>query len=254
MAFVLFRLACHDTADIGLAFSVNSATDFSDAELARSVLEYLLEQDAKFAPSTFSRFPPAQIQLAGRLSDAIDTWATGGEQGREGRERRSGGIALESVHGVRYHVSWERFPGAAPASIAGIIPDAVARDCDAHRTLQKLIEDLCVLTRAFYGEVRRMVSGWDKPYDFQVRLPDVPNFLVLGPTLVEHFHKRRLLDAPVFQAGEFSPGFVSVAVTRSAYDELPEELKAKMREHLGEENFMSGGKWRYKNGGLPPLF
>lgn len=237
----------------GIAFSVNSVADFSRHELAEEVVGFLLRQEPAFVPTRYAQYPPAKTMILGHFSDVVDTWTSKTTRSTSDPESASGGVALESATGVRYLVSWEGRRDAPPPSVAGVVPDSIWSAHDALLHLQRIVEQMCVLTGAFYGEARTMLPGWEKPYDFRLRLPDVPWLFVLGPPLVDHFGKARLLSSPVFRVAEYSPGFVSLLVTHSPEEGLSENVKARVREHLGDENFMSGGRWRYKNGGLPPL-
>jgi hypothetical protein len=237
----------------GLAFSVNSTADFARPEFAQAVLDVLLRQDSAFVPTLYSRYPPASTALTQHVEDAVNIWTNAGGRTGYSPDIASGGIALQSALGTRYQVSWENSADAAPPSIAGTVPSKLVRTVDVLARLRELVEQLTVVTNAFYGEVRAMTPGWDLPFNFRARLPDIPWFSSFGPPLVDHFGKPCLLSTPVLSSQEFSPGFVSLLVAPSPFDKLAERTKEDIRRHLGDENFMSGGKWRYSTGTLPHL-
>jgi len=117
-----------------------------------------------------------------------------------------------------------------------------------------LIKNLAADVQAIYGEIRNTAyPGWDLPFDLKIRLPDVPWVSIYGLPYIQHFGLERILTAPFNSVAQLSEGLIWAQATPSAFEEITESRKKIIREHLGDESFMSGGRWRYKTGSAPVL-
>jgi hypothetical protein len=83
------------------------------------------------------------------------------------------------------------------------------------------------------------------------RLPDIPWSAIMGEPYIEMFGAERLLSTPCEAFREIGPRHIWLQATASPFEPVPDEVRATIRAHLGEESVMSSGRWRYVDGIAP---
>ncbi len=114
-----------------------------------------------------------------------------------------------------------------------------------------LFKDLARASKACYGEIRCSQDSGLKPFDLVRRLPDIPNVLMLGPDYFQIFAEEKIRTAPVESVLDLGSAGYCLVVADSLDVPVLEEQKALLRQYLGEDAFMSGGRFRYKSGRAP---
>lgn len=239
-----------------LGFSLSSLADFEDAELARHVVKRLLTLPKNLAPEKCSAFEPVDQPLdPSDPESAVRLWLNPEANARNKVRlgEAAGSLMLESSKKAAYHVDWQKAAQPSFAYIGGNAPLNLLRS--EPRMLMEFVnlsKELAVATQAVYGEVRNMsFKGWDAPMDLVKRLPDIPWASVYGELYISLFGRQRVLNAPFHRIEELPSGALWLEASASPFEQVSEEAKARIRQHLGEDAFMSGGRWRYTDGRAP---
>jgi len=238
-----------------IGFSLTSLEDFESPERAQRVVERLLRASSKeLRPKRYGFDEPVTENLdEADLRPVIGRWLHGPGSGDWPSNEREGGVILQCSPLTGYQVSWRK---AAPPSFAFVggqvgLPLLRARP-DLLGEIKGLVRDLIPLVLPVYGEIRNMsLRGADLPFDLHRRLPDVPWISVYGPPYVSLFGRERLLTAPFEHVEEMHSGYVWAQASGPAFDVVPDKVKTAIRMHLGDDAFMSGGRWRYTDGRAP---
>ncbi len=234
-----------------LGFSLSTLADFESEGLARAVVRRLVETISALTPATFDDYEPVKRPVnGGAVGEAVDMWLN--RAGPVVSGPRSGSVLFENREGVRYQVGWRKADSPGFAFIGGEIPLTVASRDTVLEAFLHLVRDLAVVVDAAYGEVRNMsFKDWDRPLDLFRRLPDVPWSSIYGEPYLELFGTERIRSAPFFKTEPIAPRHVWAQASDSPFEQVPEPTRAAIRNHLGEDAFMSGGRWRYDTGRAP---
>ena len=160
---------------------------------------------------------------------------------------------MERTPSLYFLVHWKRHSVPSFAAVSGSIPWSILAE-EATRLDQfiQLVKTLAGDINAVYGDVQNMAfPGWDTPLDLRVRLPDVPWLSFYGRPYIQMFGKVRIETAPFYKVQRLQSGHYLLQAGQSLWDPVPEPTKDAIRKHLGEDAFMSGGRWRYKTGRAP---
>lgn len=240
-----------------VGFSLNSLLDFAETTLAEKVLRRLLDNEAPLRPTTFGAYEPITQSITPRdLGSMTALWLGAFPNGRPDTGTSEGGILLACPSGVGYQVSWQK--GSAPALpfVGGDVPLALLRGSPSVlESFLCLVKDLALIVDAAYGDIRNMsFPGWDLPFDLFKRLPDVPWGSLYGPPYISMFGRECIVTAPFHRIDEVGPSHLWLQASPSVLVPVDEETRARIRQHLGEEAFMSMGRWRYASGRAPRFF
>ncbi len=244
-----------------LGFSLASLKNFEEANLARRVLETFLECRPPLRPKVLAAVEPATRPFSSRtLNEAIGVWLNSGANANDQQDsgHRRGTLVLRTSSPLGglggYLINWRRAktdPGfsfvsgdCALATIRGM-PSLLGE-------FVSLFRDLAGLTDPTYGSVKNMsFKGWDLPFDFKVRLPDIPWLFILGKPYLDMFGRERVMSTPAHSVQEWGEHRVAIQATPSVLEPVPEPVRSAIRAHLGDAAFMCGGRWRYKDGWAP---
>jgi len=238
-----------------IGFELASLEDFEDQDRARRVIERLVGASSKeLRPKRYGFDEPVTQSVdEDDLRPMIDRWLHGPGTGDWPGEEREGGVILQSSSLTGYQVSWRKAVEPTFSFVGGQVGAALLRkQPDLLAELEGLVKDLIPLLLPAYGEIRNMsLRGADLPLDLRRRLPDIPWVSIYGPPYVSLFGRERLLAAPFTRVDEVHPGYIWAQASDSAFDVVPDEAKNAIRMHLGDDAFMSGGRWRYTDGKAP---
>jgi hypothetical protein len=234
-----------------LGFSISSLADFESTATAEAVVRRLFDVPALLRPNRFGEYEPADRPAA--TEQVMEQWLYQVGQ-RRADQPGLGNLIFDSSSGVRYQVGWHKAVEPRFSFIGGEIPLTLAAQPEALHSFLRLVRELAVIVDAVYGEVRNLsFPGWDLPFDLWKRLPDVAWATILGGPYVSMFGQTRVLSTPCSRVERLGPNHFWLEATNSPFEPVPEDVRSMIRAHLGEESFMSGGRWRYSSG-VAPLF
>jgi len=237
-----------------IGFSLTSLDDFENRDRAQGVIERLVRGPKELRPKRYGFDEPVSEAIdEGNLRPVVERWLHGPGVGSWPGNEREGGVIMRGAGLMGFQVSWRKSTEPSFAFVGGQVDIPVLRQEPQLRSeLERLVRDLIPLVLPVYAEIRNMsLKGADLPFDLRRRLPDIPWVSVYGPPYVSLFGRERLLSAPFAHVAEVHPGYVWAQASESVFETIPEEVKTGIRAHLGEDAFMSGGRWRYKEGRAP---
>lgn len=238
-----------------IGFSLVSLENFEDENLAYRVLDRLTTASSKeLSPKRYGYDEPVTEKLdKGNLRPVIERWLYGPGDGEWPSEEREGGVILRCSSLTGYQVSWRKAFEPSFSFVGGQIDISLLREQPSLlKEIEKVVRDLIPLVLPVYGEIRNMsLKGADLPSDLRRRLPDVPWISIYGLPYVSLFGRERLLSAPFRHVEEGLSGCIWAQASVSVFEAVPNEVKTAIRMHLGDDAFMSGGRWRYTDGKAP---
>lgn len=237
-----------------VGFSLMSLVDFEDIDLARRVVQRLMKACTVLRPRKFGVYDPLTEEIdASNLTPVTDVWPNTTAKAREDAKPREGILQLECSSGACYMINWRKSRTPCFSAVDGHVPLPLLKaEPSVLEELIDLIRDLALYVDTVYGDVRNMsFKGWDLPLDLLKRLPDVPWAGVYGPPYVSMFGKERIASAPFYKLQSIGSSHFWLQASESVFDPVAEETRAAIREHLGEDAFMSKGRWRYTDGKAP---
>lgn len=237
-----------------VGFELASLEDFENQERARRILARLAKTSKDLCPKRYGFYEPLTESFDGKnLRPVIERWLYGPGRGDWPSAEREGGVILKRSSLTGYQVSWRKDIEPSFSFVGGQVALSILLKREGLlNELESVVKDLLPLVLPVYGEIRNMTQkGADLPFDLRRRLPDVPWVSIYGPQYVSMFGRERLLTAPFRRWEELDLGYIWAQASDSAFDEVPDEAKAAIRMHLGDDAFMSGGRWRYTDGRAP---
>jgi hypothetical protein len=170
----------------------------------------------------------------------------------------TGLVAMCSPAGVDYQLGWKRDSVSAWSFFSGLATFTTEADAEVRDSfLLTLIAEIACELSGFYGEIRSVASpDWSTPFDLRVRLPDIPNISIYGPDYIAFFGPDRLKRAPFVLITQPCTKTMWLWATHDVYEVVPSQTRLALREALGHDSFMTGGRSRYRQGrspGVPPL-
>jgi len=233
-----------------ITFVLYSVLDFEKREIVEQVLANLMSAPLPLRPTHYGR--TEADQRISDLNDVVDLIVGVRRPPTEGE--RFGGVLLRSGR-CSYQVQWSKMRKPSMPFVLGSVDRELIESSPAQvSALCDLIKKLVSAVSSVYGEIRDMSNPLsDIPIDLWKRLPDVPAISIYGLPYVAMFGEDRLRDAPFCHMDHLPGGQYWLEASGTLLEPVPEQTKAAIRSHLGEDAFMSGGKRLYKTG-LAPEF
>ncbi len=235
-----------------VAFSMLSLRDFDDEALAQRVIERLMNTPKALRPERFGPYEPLRRIPDDAQQPLIDVWLNS-EVRKHGRMPQSSLLLLEGPSGVTYQFSWRKGKAPSFSGVAGTIPiRLLRRKPEVFQRWLELIKDIVRDTDPVYGEIKSMaLPGWNRPFDLQKRLPDIPWVSIYGEPYISFFGEEKIQRAPFLRVDRLPSGHFWLQAGESVLEPVSESKKAEIRKHFGEECFMSGRRTRYREGRAP---
>jgi|GEM_PF-2505694 len=239
----------------GLEFSIASLEDFSQSACARNLITTFLEvPPPEWIPKQYGDSEPVGKHIdPANLEGMVDTLTPSSQRRSmcEGRSNYHGGsLTLEFMAKGAYMMNWSYGPPPVFAFASGWIPWSQVSVDTKMQLWISLVRKLCEVVNPVYGEIRNGLHP-SYPFDLAKRLPDVPWISIYGAPYIKMFTEERILSAPFWKIERLPSGQYLLQATESPYEPIPEEKRSAIRRHLGEDAFMSGGRWRYRDGLAP---
>ena len=242
----------------GIACTLVCTADLEDRKRAEQVVHFFLNLPHPLRPRWFGRFPD-ELHRVETSRDLVETLV--GAATRESDARTgwlAGSLYLKAGPYCHFNLNWSKSDGQnkpgpfLPSVMCTLMRPLVERRATALPLFLSAIKSIVPLVEPIYGEIRSMAFDcWETPMDLTKRLPDIPNVSIYGPPYVMLFGHDCVERAPFLRVQELQPGYFWLEATECPFDEVPQELRTRVREHFGEDAFMRGKKWRYDSGRAP---
>ncbi len=230
----------------GIVFSLNTLRNLSQQSV-KEIVNLICNAPIEIRPTRFGLFggdyPLGDLDSASNLLIK--------------RKNTNDAGSLVLVHGenCEYQLQWNNVDPPSFHFIGGfLLNKSFTGRKGILQNFVDLVKSLAIESAVVYGEIRSMESpDWDVPFNLRVRLPDIPNISIYGAPYVNFFSKEKIEKAPFHYKEEITQGIYWLEAIESVDQVVPEDVRMMIRSHLGDGAFMSGKKWRYKDG-LHPDF
>ncbi|WP_254459649.1 hypothetical protein [Xanthomonas sacchari] len=229
----------------GITFSLFSAKSNFEREMVSKIIEELLGAPEEIRPRSFGFFSGDKpIRESAEVLDLIF---------KKSQVQPDAISLVLEFGGGGYQLQWNKTEPPEFCFIGGTLRNNLisskpgALDC-----FIDLFKGLATIFDVSYGEIRSMaVKNWDNPVDLWKRLPDIPSISIYGKDYIDMFGRCRIESAPFLKVKILSEELYVLYAADDVVSPVDEKTKDQIRAHLGEDSFMSGGKWRYKDGVHP---
>lgn len=239
----------------GIGFCLNSLEDFDDRDLAECVIRAILNGPTFMVPTKYGRDQPLKSVIDPTdISPLINLWVPRiKNKSTSPMTFPEGLLLMEFARNGDYLIHWKKADEPLFPGVSGGVPWCLLKDRPERlNEFIGLVKVLTTLLNPVYGDIQNLaIGGWDTPLDLEKRLPDIPWISIYGAPYIEMFTEQRILSAPFWETEKLPSGHYFLQATESPHKRVPEETRAAIRRHLGEDAFMSGGRWRYKSGRAP---
>lgn len=230
--------------------------DFYNKELATKVIELINFYGKDFMPDKFDNYKPLKKKYnLENLDEVLEGWLN--EEGNSvNTEYMMGSLLMDKSRSSKasYMVSWEKNqkPNFHSLSFDCNI-DYLKKKGNLSKFLE-LCSKLCLILKPVQGEI---VNCMDKytfaPLDLRLRHPELQWLNIFGKPYIELFSREKLLKTPCYKAYELSEDIIIIQLTESVFEDIPDEVRLKVKEYLGKDAFVELGKssHNYKEGIAP---
>lgn len=232
----------------GVTFSLSSLRDFSSPSLAREIVQVICGSPKNIRPTKFGPF-----EGESPIGDDLDEPLKYLVRQAGGKPSEAGSLVLNAGKNCEYQVQWNKSsPPSFPFVGGFLLRTAFIKDPNVLSDFLDLVKRLAPVVNVVYGDIRSMeFPGWDTPFNLSLRLPDIPNVSIYGKPYIEHFGRSRIESAPFYRIEKLAGDLYWLQATELVTDPVPDDIRAEVRKHFGEDAFMSGKKWRYSDGKHP---
>ncbi len=239
-----------------IAVKFKCLNDFYNRELATKIIELINSYGKDFMPDKFDNYQPLKKKYnLENLDEVLEGWLN--EEGNSvNKEYMMGSLLMDKSRSSKasYMVSWKKTqePNFHFFSF----------DCDIEYlkkkgNLSKFLElssKLCLVLNPVQGRiVNCMGKHTFAPLDLRLRHPELQWLNVFGKPYIELFGREKLLNTPCYKAYELSEDIIIIQLTESVFEDIPDEVRLKVKEYLGKDAFVELGKssHNYKDGIAP---
>ena len=230
--------------------------DFYNRELSTKVIELINSYGKDFIPDKFDNYQPLKKKYnLENLDEVLEGWLN--EEGNSvNKEYMMGSLLMKKSRSSKasYMISWEKTqePNFHYFSLSVNI-DYLKNQ----KKIQKFMELSKELIFAF-----NPVNGWiinkmsnhnSGPINLRLRHPELQWLNIFGKPYIELFGREKLLNTPCYKAYELSEDIIIIQLTESVFEDIPDEVRLRVKEYLGKDAFVELGKssHNYKEGIAP---
>jgi hypothetical protein len=239
-----------------IGFLLLSLEDFENVNLAREVISILFSGSEELQPQIYNCLKGEKRIES--MDELTDIFMGEGRYSNHSLIAKLSTLILSRNNHCYYQISWDKILPKfrpSPQMISGSLTISMLKEKPL--LLSEFITQIKRLTevsKPVYGDFQsRAIKGWDNPIDLEVRLPDIRPVSIYGPPYVELFGREAIESAPFQKIEEIAPGYYWLEANDSVFEPVPEETKAAIRKHFGEDAFMVGRRYRHKSGRAPKL-
>ena len=228
-------------------FVLYSLRDFESPSVVAPIVECLLRAPLGFRVTHFGR-DDANRRIGS--ADEIVRVVTG-PPGRSGP--RLGGALLRSGSACEYQIQWAKMASPSFSLVIGSMSrEPLATQATRLGALEDLVRQLTQVVDPVYGEIRDMSTlHAGAPIDLKTRLPEIPAVSIYGEPYVRLFGEECVRGAPFRSITLLDRHHYWLRASVSVIEPVDAVAGAAIREHFGEDAFMSGGRRLYRTGRAP---
>ncbi len=239
-----------------IAVKFKCLNDFYNRELATKIIELINSYGKDFMPDKFDNYQPLKKKYnLENLDEVLEGWLN--EEGNSvNKEYMMGSLLMDKSRSSKasYMVSWKKTqePNFHFFSFDCNI-DYLKKNGNLSKFLE-LCSKLCLILNPVQGEiVNCMGKHTFAPLDLRLRHPELQWLNIFGKPYIELFGREKLLNTPCYKAYELSEDIIIIQLTESVFEDIPDEVRLKVKEYLGKDAFVELGKssHNYKDGIAP---
>lgn len=228
----------------GISVSISTTDDFSKGDIAAGVIKAIFESPVNLKPVRYGLFSGDEII---ECAEDIVRVLVGQESKSE-----AGGVVLSANKDCEYQLQWDRANNLLSYFGGFLLSNAYRRNPKILHDYLSFIKGLAVVCNVAYGDIRSMnCDGWDTPFNLMMRLPEIPNVSIYGRPYVEMFGRDKIENAPFYQVEQIANDIYWLQSTADVTEMVSGSAREKIRGYFGENAYMAGKKWRYKDGTHP---
>lgn len=231
----------------GTTFSLFFTQGFENKEIAQKIVNVLISAPKRVRPRKFGAFPPGR-----KIENADDVVGVLVNERGPKSGPRAGSLIMDVGKDCGFQAQWNKSAEPSFPFIGGhLMFAAIAKDGAILDDFIGVVRTLVGTLKPVYGEVRSMaVKGWDTPVNLTMRLPDVPPISIYGKEYIDLFGKDKIERAPFLSITPVGECYWLTAHD-SVMEEVPDARRESIRNYLGEDSFVAGGKRKYTHGHAP---
>ena len=235
-----------------------SLKNFQDYVLANGVINTINQFGKDFIPQVFDYYEPLKRKYNEGDSQSVAHLWVNDEANKVAFKNEFAGSHIimqkKKGHKVEYSINWRKDNTITFNTISITIELAYFKTGRELEEFLNLCKELSVIIEPVYGMIQNeSFPGWAEPINLTRRLPNTTWMTIFGKLYIEMFGKAKLLNTPCYKVNEISDSLIFMQSTESVFEPIPEDVKTKIKYHLGEESFVWDGKdYRsYKDGKTP---
>lgn len=240
-----------------VTLNIRSLKNFQDENLAKSVLQLINTFHKEFIPDYFGSSEPLKMKYSvDNTEDAVGAWMNSHlNQENRGEGVQSGMLLMEKKRGSKssYVFSWRKtqVPSFNGGNFSVNIEFLIKKGLD--RYLEACQELIILLNPAQADITNESFPGALQPINLRKRHPELQWRVYFGEPYIHMFGREKLLATPCYKVEELSETCIMLQLTENVFEEIPEEVRKSVKEHLGTDAFVSGNKniHTYKDGWVP---
>jgi hypothetical protein len=234
---------------------LSSLKDFQEQELAKAVLNHINSYGEGFMPHKYDLYEPLKRRYdSSCIEDVASLWMNYEVNDRytQNNEKIAAGQVLmqrTKGHYLNCSIFWEKSSEETFNFISYTIGIDFLKKDDNYSKFMELCKKLIDTIEPVYGDItNENFLGHTQALELKLRLPDIHWGLILGKPYIEMFTKEKILSCPCNKITELNSS-VLIETTDNVYKEISNEVREKIKYHLGENAFVWGGKraLRYKD-------
>jgi len=237
-----------------IGFKLMSLKNFQDRELATNVICKINEYGKDFMPQKFGVYEPLKRQYnPSDINEVIDVWMENEMNREASKDEFAEGLLLmkaTSRSKASYMISWRKENKVHFNGFWFSVNIEYLKHKDNFDKFLSLCRELVCLIGPVYGKiVNESIPGAFEPIDLTIRHPELHWMNFFGEPYIELFGREKLLSAPAHKVESIGDKVIAIQTTDNVFEPIPNEIREKIKTHLGENAFVWNGKQAlaYKN-------
>ncbi|NOU74269.1 hypothetical protein GC098_23215 [Paenibacillus sp. LMG 31458] len=238
-----------------IRFSLSSLKDWRNEAFITELLQSINKFGRDFIPQNYDRFQPLKRKYNPEdISEVVDLFMN--------RETLAciqdssipsidGSLLMEKRRGhkISYNISLRK------SNIVGFNSFSMRIDINFllksqtnFRTALELFKEIISITEPIRGIIvnENIPGAFGEAENLRVIHPELHWINLFGKPYIELFGRDKLLSAPCYHVEELNKDVIALQLTENPFEPIPEEDRRLVKQHLGEEAFVSDGfTYRY---------
>ncbi|WP_027621702.1 hypothetical protein [Acetivibrio clariflavus] len=198
-------------------------------------------------PQKFDMYEPLKRKYdPNDISAVIDAWMED-EMNREvSKNEFAEGLLLmksKSKSKASYMISWRKeniihFNGF----FFSVNIEYVKNENNFNKFLNLCKELVCLIEPVYGKIVNESIPGAFEPIDLEIRHPELHWMNFFGKPYIDLFGRDKLLSAPAYKVESIGDKVIAIQTTNNIFEPIPNDVREKIKRHLGENAFVWDGK------------